>query len=73
MRLEKNFGLSTFPVFRAFRYFEVQNKSGIMTLVSNVQKFRKTETETTKIIENYIFRKFQYIFKIFDIFWYIPL
>ena len=42
MRLEKNFGLSTFPVFRVSRYFEVRNKFGIVTLVSNVRKFRET-------------------------------
>ena len=42
MRLEKNFGLSTFPVFRVSRYFEVRNKFGIVTLVLNVRKFRKT-------------------------------
>ena len=42
MRLGKNFGLSTFPVFRLSRYFEVQNKSGIRVRVSNVRKFHET-------------------------------
>jgi hypothetical protein len=42
MRLEKIFGLSTFPVFRLSRYFEVLNKSGIWVRVSKVRKCRET-------------------------------
>ena len=42
MRLAKNFGLLTFPVFRVSRYFEVRNNSGIRAPVSKVRKFRKT-------------------------------
>jgi hypothetical protein len=69
MRLAKNFGLSTFPVFRHCPTFDGRNKSGILTLVSNVRKFRETETETTEIFENFdICRKFQYLFDIFGIF-----
>ena len=39
MRLPEIFGLSTFLVFWVSRYFDVQNKSGTITLVSEVQKF----------------------------------
>ena len=42
MRLPEIFGLSTFPVFRVSRYFEVRNKFGIRVRVSKVRKFRET-------------------------------
>ena len=42
MRSELFFDLLTFPVFWGSRYFEVQNKSGILTLFLNVRKLRKT-------------------------------
>ena len=68
MRLSKNFGLSTFPVFRPYRYFDGRNKSGILTLVSNVRKFRETYRKSYRNTEIFdICRKFRYIFDIFDI------
>ena len=42
MRLPEIFRLSTFPVFRTFWTFGLRNKSGILTLVSNVRKFCET-------------------------------
>ena len=42
MHLPEIFGLSTFPVFWYCPTFDGRNMSGILTLVSNVQKFRKT-------------------------------
>ena len=68
MRLPEIFGLSTFPVFWPYRYFDSQNKSGILTLVSNVQKFHETYRKSYQNTEIYwIYRNFQYIFDIFDI------
>ena len=68
MRLSKNFGLSTFPVFRPYRYFDGRNKFGIITLVSNVRKFRETYRKSYRNTEIFdICRKFRYIFDIFDI------
>ena len=67
MRLENNFGLSVFPVFRTFWTFGHRNKSGTRPLFSNVQKFCKTETEITKIIKNFnLCQKFRYILDIFN-------
>ena len=48
MRLEKNFGLSVFPVFRTFRTFGLRNKSGIITLVSKVENFAKPKPKLPK-------------------------
>ena len=49
MHLPKIFGLSTFPVFRVFRYFEVRNKSGIRApvwkVIENFAKLTKNFPE----------------------------
>ena len=44
MRLPEIFGLSTFLVFRTFWTFGLRNKSGILTLVSNVRKFSRNSS-----------------------------
>ena len=67
MRLSKNFGLLTFPVFRPYRYFDGRNKSGKLTLVSNVRKFCETYRKSYRNTEIFdICWKFRYIFDIFD-------
>ena len=66
--LPKNFGISRKSKVESWTLSDGWNKSGILTLVSNVQKFCKTKTETTEIIKNFVIcQKFRYIFDIFDI------
>ena len=80
-RLPENFSVSTFPVFRPYRYFNGRNKSGILTLVlkltenlTKTPKYTETYRNVLRLTENLtilphhqIYREFRYIFDIFVI------
>ena len=76
MHLPEIFGVSTFPVFQPYWYFDGRNKSDILTLVLNVRKFCKTfrksyqnygNQKMSKISWN--FRNMSKMSKIYRIFW----
>ena len=71
MRLSKFFGLLTFPVFRPYRSFDGQNKSGTRPLFLTVKTVAKSKPKLMKLSWNFwhmskmskIYRNFQHMSK----------